>query len=74
MAGPYIGPLLDLLETVARDQKLTADTLAEVQAAQRSGQQAMRRVIETGQAVCGLPEWMLEELRPLVQEGASNGA
>lgn len=74
VAGPYIGPLLDLLETVAMDQRLTADTLAEVKAAQRRGQDALWSLMQRGEAIGGLPDWILEELRPIVQEGANHGA
>lgn len=74
VAGPYIGPLLDLLDTLNTDQRSTRAELDRIKAERERTGAAMRRMVETGQAVCGLPEWMLEELRPLVQEGPKHGA
>ena len=55
-------------------QEITRAQLADMQADRARTGAAFRRVIETGQAMGGLPEWMLAELRPLTEEGPGNGA
>ena len=72
MAGDYIGPLLDLLETMRLDTALLSAELESMKAEREKGLSMMLKVIETGEAMGALPEWLIEPMKNAA--GVTNGA
>lgn len=63
VAGAYITPLLDMLETmINRTEELDA-MIAHMQAERAEGMGHMRDVIAKGEAMGALPDWMLDSFK-----------
>lgn len=71
VAGAYITPLLDLLQTIIESNETMRVELDAVVKSRAEGMDAMRKVIAKGEAIGALPDWMLGELKQIA--GADNG-
>ena len=72
MAGAYIGPLLDLLETMRLDTALLSAELESMKAERAAGIAILLKAIETGEAMGALPEWIIEPMKAAA--GVNHGA
>ena len=72
MAGAYIGPLLDLLETMRLDTALLSAELESMKAERAAGMAILLKAIETGEAMGALPEWIIEPMKAAA--GVNHGA
>jgi hypothetical protein len=73
MAGAYMGPMLDLLQTIIEKNETMRVELDAMAKSRADGMEAMRRVIAKGEAIGALPEWMLGELKQMAGEANGEG-
>ena len=66
MAGAYIGPLLDLLETMRSDTALLSAELERWKAERAASLAHLIKMIEEGEAM-GVPEWVIEKMKAAVE-------
>ncbi|MGV0983500.1 MAG: hypothetical protein ACOYB2_03030 [Limnohabitans sp.] len=66
MAGAYIGPLLDLLETMRLDTALLSAELEGWKAERAASLAHLIKMIEEGEAM-GVPEWVIEKMKAAVE-------
>lgn len=71
MAGAYITPLLDLLETLIQQNENMAAQVTAMAQSRATGLEAMRNVIAKGEAMGAFPDWMLGELKRIAGDDAN---
>jgi hypothetical protein len=66
MAGAYIGPLLDLLETMRLDTEMLAAEMERWKAERAASLEHLVKMIEEGEAN-GVPQWVIEKMKAAVE-------
>ena len=74
VAGAYIPPLLDMIETMSANTEALAAALDAHKKERAEGLAHMREAIAKGEAMGALPDWMLEPFKKAAGMGADHGA